>query len=70
MVPKMWDKPWWESVCPFLILGSVCVCAQSPKKYGPHDELFFFLLKKEPLVLSELVNFGPCVSAETVKARA
>ena len=31
-----------------------------PAKYGPHDELFFFLLKKEPLVLSELVEFGPC----------
>ena len=29
-----------------------------------------FLLKKEPTVLSELVEFGPCFSAETVKARA
>ena len=28
------------------------------------------LLKKEPMVLSELVEFGPCVSAETVKTRA
>ena len=41
-----------------------------PKKYGPHGELFFFLVKKEPTVLSELVEFGPCVSAETVKACA
>ena len=41
-----------------------------PQKYGPHGELFFFLLKNEPMVLSELVEFGPCVSAETVKACA
>ena len=41
-----------------------------PKKYGPHGELFFFLLKKEPLVLSESVEFGPSISAVTVKARA
>ena len=41
-----------------------------PKMYGPHGELFFFLLKKEPMVLSELVEFGPCISAETVKACA
>ena len=31
---------------------------------------FFFTLKKEPTVIRELVDFGPCVSAETVKARA
>ena len=29
-----------------------------PKKYGPHGELFFFLLKKELVVLSEVVQFG------------
>ena len=36
----------------------------------PHGELFFFILKKEPMVLSELVEFGPCFSAETVKSCA
>ena len=41
-----------------------------PRKYGPHGELFFFFLKKEPLVLSELVELGPSISAETVKACA
>ena len=40
------------------------------RKYGPHGELFFFLMKKEQMVFSELVEFGPCVSAETVKACA
>ena len=59
------------------LLGSLGQCAfeastlwDVPKKYGPHGELFFYFLKKEPMVLSKLVNFGPCVSAETVKACA
>ena len=49
-----------------------CVYAHLPRigtsqrSYGPHGELFFFLLKKEPVVLSELVDFGPCISAETM----
>ena len=30
-----------------------------PGRYGPCGELFFFFLKKEPRVLSELVRFGP-----------
>ena len=56
--------------------GTACVRAQPlhalecPKKYGPHCELFFFFHKKEPMVPSELVNFGSCVSTETVKACA
>ena len=56
MVPETWNKPstHWKV----------------PGKYGPHGELFFFLLNKEPMVLSELVEFGPCFSAETVEAFA
>ena len=54
------------------LLGSLGQCAfahsihalEVPKKYGPHDELFF------SMVLSELVEFGPCFSAETVQACA
>ena len=30
----------------------------------------FFIVKKEPNVPSELVEFGPCVSAKTLKACA
>ena len=41
-----------------------------PGKYGPHGEPFFFLLKKEPRVLSELVRCGPSISTETVEACA
>ena len=75
MVPKMWDKPVWEGVWPYLdpwdsvrlrTISMHCV----PKKYGLHGELFFFLLKKEPIVLGELVELGPCISAETTKTCA
>ena len=31
---------------------------ERPRKYGPHGELFFFPLKKEPMVLGELIEFG------------
>ena len=77
MVPEMWDKPlWWEGVSPYLDpWDSVRPRTASthwivPGKHGPHGELFFFLLKKEPMVLSELIEFGPCISAEAVKACA
>ena len=72
----MWDKPVWEGVWLYLDswdsvrLRTVSTHWNVPKKYGPHGELFCFLLKKEPMVLSELVEFGPCISAETVKACA
>ena len=36
----------------------------------PCGELFFFLLKEEPMVLRELVWFGPSIPVETVKACA
>ena len=32
-----------------------------PGGCGPYGELFFFLLKKEPMVLRELVRFGPSI---------
>ena len=39
-------------------------------KYGPHGELFFFLIKKEQVVASNEVLPCPLVSAETLKACA
>ena len=39
-------------------------------KYGPHGDLFFFLIKKEPLAVSSNVPSNPFVSAETLKACA
>ena len=68
MVPKM-DKPAWDGVWPCLDpwdsvrLRTAPTHWNVPGKYGPHGDLFFFLLKKEPMVLSELVEFGRCVSA-------
>ena len=41
-----------------------------PGRYGPYGELFFFLLKKEPMVFRELVRFGPSIPVEAVKACA
>ena len=69
---NLWQSVWlyldpWDSVR----LLTVSTHWNVPKKYGPHGELFFFLLlKKEPMVLSELVEFGPCISAVTVKTCA
>ena len=74
MVPEMWKKPLWEWVWPYLDpwdsvrLRTASTHWNAPGKYGPHGELFFFLLKTEPVVLSEVVEFGPSSSAETVKA--
>ena len=58
------------------ILGTACVCAHLPRigtfqeSMGRMVSSSFFLWKKEPMVLSELVEFGPCFLAETVKACA
>ena len=41
-----------------------------PEKYGPHGELFFFLIKKVPFALTKAVVFKPFVLAETLKASA
>ena len=73
MVPKMWKRPLWEGVCLYLDprdsvrLRTASTHWSVPRMCGPHGELFF-LLKKEPMVLSELVEFGPCIWAETVKS--
>ena len=55
--------------------GMRCPCAHhsfwtAPRKYGPHGELFFFLIKKESLALTEAAQFKPFVPAETLKACA
>ena len=60
--------PLWEEVLwPFLdAWDSVRLRTTSTQwnvsgRYGPYGELFFFLLKKEPMVLRELVRFGPSI---------
>ena len=67
MVPKMWERPFWEGVSFYLDpwdcvrLRTASTHMDVPGKYGPHGELFFSILKKEPMVARELVNFGPCI---------
>ena len=60
--------PLWEEVLwPFLDawdtvrLRTTSTQWNVPKRYGPYGELFIFLLKKEPMVLRELVRFGPSI---------
>ena len=76
VVPELWKKPLCERVWPYLDpwdsvrLRTASTHWNVPGQYGPHGELFFFLLKKGPMVLSDFVEFGPCMPAETVKACA
>ena len=61
MVPELWSKPLWEKVWPYLDPwdGVRQRTASShwnvPGKYGPHGELFFFLIQKESVVSSNKV---------------
>ena len=55
----------WDSVR----LRTACTFLHAPGKCGPHGELFFFLIKKEPVASNE-VSSNPFVSAETLKACA
>ena len=55
--------------------GTACACVTStlcnvPGKYGPHGELLFFLVKKEPVAFSYEVPFKPVFPVETLKAWA
>ena len=36
-----------------------------PSNYGPHGELFFFLIKKEPTFYGKVVDFGRNASSDT-----
>ena len=71
MVPKMMERPLWEGVWPSLDPWDSV--AQPPRigtlqgSMGPMASSSSFSMK-EPTVLSELVEFGPCISAEAVKA--
>ena len=76
IVPKMWESQFWEGVWPYLDpWDSVRLRAASahwnvPGEYGPHGELFFFLIQKEPVLASSMELPNPFVSAETLKACA
>ena len=72
---KMWEGPTGKASGLAWTHRTLCVCAQHPPvgvflgKYGPHGELFFFLIKKEPVAGSRTrCRPNHFVSAETLKA--
>ena len=62
---SLWEKPIWEGVWPNLDpMDSVCLRTASvewnvPGKCGPHRELFFFLIQKEPAAEQVGETFSP-----------
>ena len=76
MVPELWRKLLWEKVWPCLDPWdgvrprTASTHWNLSGKYGPHGELFFFLINKEQVVASSEVLPNPCVSAETLLACA
>ena len=76
ILQQMWEGPCWEGVLPWLDPWDVVLLRTSSsywnvlQKYGPHSELFFFLIMKEPEALTKAVPLKPVVPDETLKARA
>ena len=66
----LWEKPIWEGVWFFLDpMDSVCLRTASmernvPGKYGPHGELFFFLMQKEPAIVPDSETFSPFINPD------
>ena len=73
---KVFEGPCREGMWPFLdawdvvFLRTAASVWNVAKKYGPYGELFFFLIKNEPVFDREAVDFGSCVPAEALKACA
>ena len=73
---KMWEGPCWEGVFPCLDpwacvrLRTASTYWNAPGKCVPHGELFFFLIKKEPVAVSNEVPCKPflCGNAQGVCA--
>ena len=65
MLP-LWEEFFLPSLDPWdsVRLRTISKQWNVPGRYGPHGELFFFLLKKESGVLSELVRLGPSIPVE------
>ena len=59
---------WVSGKGPSLRLRASSSCWNLLVKYGPHSELFFFLVKNVPVALTKAVEFRPSVLAETLKA--
>ena len=53
---SLWEKPIWEDPMDSVCLRTVSMEWNVPGKFGPHGELFFFLIQKEPA----LARLWPC----------
>ena len=67
---SLWEMPIWEGVWSHLDpMDSVCLRTASmewnvPGKYGPHGELLFFFIKKEPATMPDGETFSPFINAD------
>ena len=52
------------------VFANIIQLVECPGNYGPHSELFFFLIKKKPVALTKAVPFNPFGSAKTLKTCA
>ena len=61
---KVWEGPCREGMwifldpCDVVEMRTTASSWNTPSKYGPHGELFFFTIKKEPTFHGEMVDFG------------
>ena len=66
---SLWEKPVWEGVWPYLdSMDSVCSRTASmewhvPGEYGPHGELFFSLIQKDPVTVPVSETLSPFFTA-------
>ena len=67
---SLWETPIWEGIWPFLDpMDSVRLRTASlewnvPGKYGPHGELFFFLIQKDPATMPDGETLSPFINAD------
>ena len=70
ILQRLWEKPIWKGVWPYLDpMDTVCLRTASmewnvPGKYGPHGELFFFLIQKEPASMPGRETVSPFLNAD------
>ena len=66
LAPKVWQRSFWKGVwscmdaCDCVRLRTAPSHWNVPQQYGPHGELFFFLLKENPMVVNDMV-YGPMI---------
>ena len=70
VLQSLWEKPIWEGGWHHLDpMDSVFLRTASmewnvPGKYGPHGELFFFLIQKEPATVPDSETLSPVINSD------